>query len=187
MNKMNKPRRDIIVLLEVEILCIGFKHMFTDYNFLSSCRYIDDLLETIPSICATFDKIKEELGVSHNENNPVNVRDDRMDGQLPTLSPSDRAMQLYYGPLMLGIGDYKVIFTSPLREEYMYLVEARVYSSYPGNVCCLDLHNQIYSRPIHGKCHVNVFYSEKENSNEMKENCVEDFLSVILELLSLQR
>ena len=35
------------------------------------------MLETIPSICATFDKIKEELGVSHNEKNPVNVRDDR--------------------------------------------------------------------------------------------------------------
>ena len=61
---------------------------------LFSCRYIDDLLQTIPSISETLDKIKEQLGVFCKDNNPVKVKNDQH-SKLPLESLNDFMLYLY--------------------------------------------------------------------------------------------
>ena len=61
---------------------------------LFSCRYIDDLLQTIPSISETLDKIKEQLGVFCKNNNPVKVKNDQH-SKLPLESLNDFMLYLY--------------------------------------------------------------------------------------------
>ncbi|CAB4039228.1 Hypothetical predicted protein, partial [Paramuricea clavata] len=57
-------------------------------------KYIDDLRETIPSICETLDKIKDELGVSREDSNPVKVGEDRH-SELPLAILNDFIVYLH--------------------------------------------------------------------------------------------
>ena len=58
------------------------------------CRYIDDLCETIPSICQTLDQIKDDLGISNRDNNPEKVGDHRHN-ELPLATFNDFIVYLH--------------------------------------------------------------------------------------------
>ncbi|XP_028405647.1 activating signal cointegrator 1 complex subunit 2-like [Dendronephthya gigantea] len=163
--------------------------------FKKQPKYIDDLRETIPSICQTLDKIRDDI-------NPVKVGKERR-SELQPAALNDFIIYLHDTTQTLisflhtltslcqyFFNDGFVQRIAGFYEETIPLFDQR-YRSLKTERTFLNRVKfnlvKISRFIIDAHCLVALMNGEIESINEIKKNSIEDFLSVMMELLSFKR